>query len=174
MPYFKAEIRRLQSDVWWYGLFLPNKEIQSFLESEDRRVICDIEGKHKFHCALMPFGDGQYFININKAIRKKFDLEEGDQLNIKLTKDESEYGMPMPEELREAMDLDPEADTYFHKLSAGKQRNLIYIVSQAKQSPTRIKKALVILDYLKEAEGKLDFRELNEAFKEANRSKRFG
>ena len=56
--------------------------------------------------------------------------------------------MPMPLELEQALKLDEVANGLFHALTAGKQRNLIYLVSQVKSSEKRVKKALVILDYL--------------------------
>jgi uncharacterized protein YdeI (YjbR/CyaY-like superfamily) len=73
--------------------------------------------------------------------------------------------MPMPEELEELLLQDPEGDMYFHELTPGKQRNLIYMVSKPKGVDTRIKKALVIVQHLKEVKGQLDFKMLNEAYK---------
>ena len=76
--------------------------------------------------------------------------------------------MPMPDELCEMLAQEDNADLYFHKLTPGKQRTLIYLVFNLKSTDARIIKALVIIEHLKEHAGELDFKLLNEKFKEVN------
>ena len=64
------------------------------------------------------------------------------------------------------MEQDEEADKYFHQLTPGKQRSLLHIIAKPKREETRLKKAVVITEYLKTNKGKLDFTALNLAFKE--------
>lgn len=165
---FETRLERFDSDLWHFHIPVPDGVAQKFLEKEQKRVICTLNGEVVFHCALMPKGDGSWFINVNKELRKKLGLKEGSVVNAELKMDDSKYGMPMPEELGELLAIDDEGSRYFHSLTPGKQRNLIYMVASPKTSDTRIKKALVIVDYLKASKGKLNFRELNEAFKIAN------
>ena len=63
----------------------------------------------------------------------------------------------MPDELLAAWEMDDDGYTVFHTLTKGKQRSLIHIIGKPKSSEIRIKKALVVLDYLKSVNGKLDF-----------------
>jgi uncharacterized protein YdeI (YjbR/CyaY-like superfamily) len=49
----------------------------------------------------------------------------------------------------------------FEQLTPGKQRNLIYIVGQAKNTDLRIIRSIIIIDHLKNNLGKIDFRSLN-------------
>ncbi|MEO5905525.1 MAG: YdeI/OmpD-associated family protein, partial [Saprospiraceae bacterium] len=86
---------------------------------------------------------------------------EGSKINVSLKKDESEYGLPFPEELKELLDQDKEGNRLFHALTPGKQRNMIYAVSQVKNTDLRIHRAMIILQHLKKNKGKIDFRELN-------------
>ena len=72
----------------------------------------------------------------------------------------------MPEEMEVLLAQDEEADRYFHQLTPGKQRSLLHIIGKPKTEATRLKKAIVITEYLKTNRGKLDFKELNLAFKE--------
>ncbi len=72
----------------------------------------------------------------------------------------------MPKELEELLLIDEEGDYFFHQLTPGKQRTLLHIIGQPKRSDTRIKKAIVVVEYLKSARGKLDFKALNQAFKD--------
>ena len=121
------------------------------------------------HCALMSAGDGSYFINTNKDVRKKLGLVPGSKVDVSLQEDSSEYGMSVPEELSTAWNLDDYAYELFHKLTPGKQRSLIHIIGKLKSSEKRIQKSLTLLEYLKSVDGNFDFKELNEAFKQANR-----
>ncbi|MDX1667603.1 MAG: YdeI/OmpD-associated family protein [Saprospiraceae bacterium] len=167
---YTTQLKKFDSNLWDYYIDVPDDMVQSLLEdSDDRRVICTLNGREEFHCALMPKGDGTYFINVNKERRKKLHLRAGSQLSVKLKKDESEYGLPMPEELEELLELDDKGSRLFHALTPGKQRSLIHMVGKLKRTDSRIRKAVAIVDYLKASGGELDYKELNQAFKDANR-----
>ena len=169
MVQFKSNIVRIPNQVWYAAIYIPKEIGIQVVNAENRRVICTINNKHTFQCALMPGGEGSFFINTNKEIRKKLSLEIGDDVDVILKPDDSEYGMPVAEELQTAWEMDEEAFALFKKLTLGKQRSLIHIVSKPKSSEIRIKKALTMLAYLKSVQGNLDFKELNEAFKLANK-----
>lgn len=166
---FDAEVVQLDSDVWHLALPVPTEIADHFKAKNTRRVICTFNNSLKHHCALMPGGELGWFILVNKDIRKKFSIEPGDHMHIELQEDKSEYGMPMPEEFSTALALDEEGDHYFHSLTPGKQRSLIHLVGKLKSSEKRINKALTILQHLREVQGKLDYKLLNEAFKQANK-----
>lgn len=170
MHQFTAGISKMESNLW--GYFIPVPEIVSeeiINVQENRRVVCTINNSLSFQCALMPKGDGTYFILLNKANLNKLKLQLGDTVDIQLKKDESEYGLPMPEEMAEVLYSDPEGDELFHALTPGKQRNLLYIVNKVKSPDLRIHKALVIVEHLKQQSGKIDFKLLYESLKASNR-----
>ena len=75
----------------------------------------------------------------------------------------------MPEETSELMAIDEEGDKLFHALTQGKQRSLLYIIGKPKRSETRLQKAVVVLEHLKTWNGKLDFKQLNEDFRNARK-----
>ncbi|GHE71237.1 DUF1905 domain-containing protein [Roseivirga thermotolerans] len=162
----------LQSFDWSTGYyhFPIDKATTTILSStEHRRVVCTINQSVTIHAALMPLGEGSY-IMINKKVRQQLKLKEGDRVELQLKKDESEYGMPMPETLRLILDQDELGSRYFHSLTAGKQRNLIYIVSKVKSIDRQINKALAIMEHLKDVHGQLDFKLLNEKIKQFNQN----
>lgn len=163
---FTTELSRFEdSPLWGFHFMIPLDIATQFITKKDKRVICDINGLFKLHCALMSDGKGGFFIMINKQLKKKLDLIQGQTVTLELEKDNSKYGMPMPEEFLELLALDPDGDKLFHKLTPGKQRALIHIVAKNKREATRINKAVVIVDYLKSCGGNLDFKDLNQAFK---------
>jgi len=92
-------------------------------------------------------------------------LNIGDQVSMTVVGDESVYGMPLPEEFAVIWEIDQDAHTYFHALTPGKQRNLIYIVNKVKSLNIRARKATIIMEHLKINNGKLDFKMLNESLK---------
>ena len=166
---FTTRLDNFNSSLWGHHIHVPAGMARPFLEKENRRVVCTLNGALDFQCALMPKGDGDFFINVNKEIRKKLGLKEGMQVSVSLKEDDSKYGLPMPEEFEELLKQDEEGSNFFHALTPGRQRALIHIVGSPKTSHTRLKKALVILEYLKSTAGELDFKALNIAFKEANK-----
>lgn len=160
-----AQIIRMSSDVWSLVIHVSKSDGEEYVDGKNRRVVCTCKGE-SFQSALMPMGDGSYFINLNQKRAKAIGVQDGDTVQIDLEKDNSKYGLPVPREFEAALQLDSDADHLFHQLTMGKQRSLIHIVGTLKSSEKRIEKSLVILDYLKSTGGKLDFKELNQAFKE--------
>lgn len=113
----------------------------------------------------MPHGENGYFININKEVRTELKLEIGSVVDVSLKPDKSKYGTYLPPEFEELLEQDKLGAEYFELLTPGKKRSLLHIVSKFKSSDKRIEKGIIILNYLCHTEGKLDFKELNEAFR---------
>jgi len=168
MQTFTTKLARFNSDLWHFHILVPDEVVASFdFRGKAKRVVCTVNKKETFHCAFMPAGKGQYFINLNKEVRKKLNLEEGDNVDASVILDTSKYGMPIAEEFEVALAQDTEAETIFEALTDGKKRTLLHLVNKVKNSDPRIKKALVIMEHLKLTQGKLDFKLLNQQFKEA-------
>jgi len=163
---FKTTLQKFDSKLWYYYLEVPLKIKEKYVEGKDRRVIITVNDSEEIPCAIMPNGNEYYFINFNKENRKKLKLNVGDKVTVKIKKDKSKYGMPMPEEFQEILYLDPEVEKYFETLTPGKQRALLHLIGKPKGQETRIKKAIVISEHLKNHKGKLDFKILNQEYKD--------
>ena len=147
--------------------FIPvEAKIATRFEKKDgtRRVFCTLNGEGTFQCALIPWGE-IFTIIINKSRRDKLGIAVGDSVEVKLVADETKYGLPMPEELQEVLNQDPEGDKLFHSLTAGKQRSILYFVGKVKDIDKRIHTALVFIEHLKKNEGKIVHDELREELK---------
>ncbi|MCB0571617.1 MAG: DUF1905 domain-containing protein [Phaeodactylibacter sp.] len=164
---FTSVLEDFNSSLWGHHIVVPEAIAQVFLSQGSRRVVCRLNGQVEFQCALMPKGDGSYFININKKLRDKLGLKPGMAIQASLREDDSTYGLPMPEELRELLRQDEEGDRLFHALTPGKQRSLLYIVGSPKTSDTRLRRAIVVIEHLRNNGGKLNFRKLNEGLKQS-------
>ena len=162
---FTSTLSKFDHNVWGYYFPVPADLAEKVIQnSEDRRIICSVDESLTFHCALMPDKD-RYFILMNKPNVEKLGLKEDDKAQISIKKDTSEYGMHLPESFGALLEQDEEGAAYFHELTPGKQRNLIYIVNKVKSIDKQINKGLAILDHLKQVKGQLDFKQLNETIK---------
>ena len=125
------------------------------------RLLCTVNKKVTFPCALLSRKNGAAYISINKKRMKDADVKAGDEVVLILEKDNSTYGMPMPEELQEVLDQDTEARDRFNALTPGKQRNIIHFVSSVKSSQLKIDRSLKLLNNLKNLpRGKEKVREI--------------
>ncbi|MEM6879203.1 MAG: YdeI/OmpD-associated family protein [Bacteroidota bacterium] len=164
----RGRIVDLYETLGYSGLTVNAQDVVELLEhTTDRRVLCRFPDADVVkHAALMHDGNGHYFINISKEIRKEVGIDFGDEVDFELSPDNSKYGMPLPEEMAVLLEQDPEADRVFHTLTLGKQRSLLYLIGKPKTSDTRLTKALGVVEYLKSTNGKLDFKELNDSLKQ--------
>lgn len=151
---------------WEKHIVIPDAVFVEMLKTAtDKRIICTINNSVTYHCAMMPKGSFHYIL-VNNELCKKLKLQLNDEVAVEIIKDDSKYGMNISEELEEVLFSDPEGSLLFHQLTAGKQRSLIHIVNKFKNSQTKIEKSFVILEHLKKQKGVLDFKKLNDDFKE--------
>lgn len=144
-----------------FYIAVPDEISSFFVEKDIKRFICKVDEVLEFPCALLARKNAPYYIMINKANKKKLDLEAGEELTVSLTPDTSKYGLPMPEEMEVLLQQDPEADKLFHSLTPGRQRSLLFMIGKPKSSAIRLNKALAICEYLKTTGGKVDIPEMN-------------
>lgn len=166
----KATILKFESKAWSYYVAIPKEAGEPFTEGTNRRIICTINDAPPLHGALMPKGD-VYSIYLKKEFMKRHGLSDGDEVNVYLEKERSEYGIPVPESFRVLLDQDAEGSEFFHQLTLGKQRLLIQIVAKVKNLDSQLAKGLAIMHHLKESKGLLDFKRLNEVIKDYNNRK---
>ena len=162
---FKARLEIVESSLGWYHHFVVPIDVSEKILKGNRRVICEINNKISFQCGIFPKGKGIYFINLNKENRDKLNINAGDELKVKLTEDTSKYGIPIPPVFEELLIQDPIGNNRFHAQTAGIQRSLLYIIAKPKSEQLQLEKGLIILDFLKEFDGKVDFKGLSDAFK---------
>ena len=169
MKSFRSTIENKVSDkVWGNHFIVPSEVVQYFLGEKQKRFICKLNDLLEYNCAFMPRGEGEYFVLVNREISKKLNLEIGSEVSVQLREDKSEYGMPVPQEMIDLFGEDDEFYQLFNGLTPGKQRNLLYLVGKPKSKEARVKKAVVICNHLVNRNGDLDFKILNQDFKDYN------
>lgn len=162
---FSATLELSNNKLWGAHFVVPDAIAQVFVSEGAKRVVCTLNGRETHQCALLPKGDGSYLITVNKKLRDTLRLRESSRLQVALQKDESEFGLPVPEEFSASLEADPAGADWFYALTPGKQRTLLYIAQSVKNSDLRIARSIAILEHLKQNGGKIDYRQLNEAIK---------
>ncbi len=165
---FEGIIEELKGKVYNLHIKVPPHIVKHYKAKGVKRFLIHLGPEHHKYGAILPSSTFHYIL-LNRDDLSKTDHFTGDTLAVSLTADESKYGLPMPEELEEIFRQDEGAAAYFEKLSPGKQRALIHLVSKVKNTASRINKALAIAAHLKEESGHLDFKKLNQLIKGYNR-----
>jgi hypothetical protein len=164
---FKGNLRRFDFNHWSFHIPVADEIATQMMDAQHRRVLVCIKDSQPYHMALMKAKDCWYVL-VNQELRTRHLLNEETPFDVKISRDHSEFGHELPEELQVLLDQDEEGNAHFRKLTPGKQRGLVYIVTTVKNSDSRMRKSLAIIHHLKTANGKLDYKKLNEWIKHYN------
>jgi len=139
----------------WYLELDEGVHVQMGLPPNPRVLM--LLGGDEIHRALRRSANGYDYIGLSIAMVKKQGWIEGQNIRIELKEDTSEYGMGFPEEMQEVMAQDEEGSALFARATPGIQRGFLHYVSSAKGIDTRIKRALHVMNRMRElaAEGKI-------------------
>jgi hypothetical protein len=158
--HFTSVLERSDNKLWGCHFPVPKKTADELKDGDSKRVVCTLNGTETYQCAILFYKKGKPVISVNKKVRDSLRIDFGSEVEVILKKDASEYGLPLPEELSEVFRQDKEGKKVFHALTRGKQRTLIYMVGNVKDSDKRVLRSLAIVGHLKENNGKIDYRKL--------------
>lgn len=172
---FTSILERSDNRLWGAHFRVPGRIVKRLVEGKSRRVVCTLNGSQPHQCALLPHGGGSFVITVNKKLRDALGLAFGTEVRVRLERDKSEYGLPLPEELHELLQQDPEGKKLFLSLTPGRKRTLLYIIGSVKSQPKRVERAVVILTHLKANGGKINYKQLYALLKDPRHpSAKFG
>lgn len=160
---FHATIHRLQHLLNVHYVEVTPAELGRLGIRQSVRLKCVLQGvgKVNFQCGLVALGNGSFYITINNGRLKTLGRKEGQSVDVSLQLDESEFGMEMPDALAELFAQDFQGYECFKHLPAGKQRYVIYHVSQVKNQQLRVNRAITLIENLKKYPlGKATFRQM--------------
>jgi hypothetical protein len=158
---FTAVLEKSTNKLWGCHFRVPNPIAQKLITDGKRRVVCTINESEEFQRALLPHGNGSFVITVNKELRDTLGLSFGMKVRVSVQKDESAYGLPVAEEFEELLRQDSEGNKFFHALTRGRQRTLLFIVGQVKDPEKRALRAAIVVRHLKSNNGKVNYRQLN-------------
>jgi hypothetical protein len=155
---FTANISRFEdSEIFWTSIIIiPDAIYQDMVKIvPHKRIICRINNSISFHCGMLPKGEFRY-IMLSKDKIKSLNLKINDEILVEIFDDNSEYGMNICEEFQEVLFSDPDGNLLFEKLTSGKKRSIIYLISKVKNPELRIEKSFVLVEHLKRNKGKFE------------------
>lgn len=88
--------------------------------------------------ALMPLGDGNFFMPINASMRKGIGKRQGASLKVQLEADDAAF--KLNDEFIACLEDEPKALTFFQSLAPGHQRYFSNWIDSAKTDGTRAKR----------------------------------
>ncbi|OGU72615.1 MAG: hypothetical protein A3G43_08280 [Ignavibacteria bacterium RIFCSPLOWO2_12_FULL_56_21] len=162
---FTSSLEKSTNKLWGCHVRVPGSVAATLIRGMDRRVLCSMNGTPERQCAIVAYEKGSFVITVNAEQRKTLRLDFGASVKVRLRKDTSEYGLPMPEELNELLRQDKDGRRLFHALTPGRLRTLLYIVGKGSSVDQRLHRSTVIVRHLKENSGKISYKQLSIALK---------
>ncbi len=146
---FSAVLQRISVKGGSHLVVVPPAIADDIRQGDRRgRAIATLDGV-TWHCGLNPFGGGQFYIQVGRNYFEPLGYRIGDTLSLKLTRDESDFGMQPCEEFLAVAESDPEGLRRFREnLTSGTQRSLLHRIASATTSDGRIERAIKVFDQL--------------------------
>jgi hypothetical protein len=124
----------------------PPFDVEEVFGAKRVKVLATFNGV-EYRGSLVRMG-GCYMIGLTQDIRKKIGKDFGDAINVTLEKDEEERIIEVPDDFKEAMNLNLEAQETYEKLSFSGKKDYILWITDAKKEETRqnrIQKSIELL-----------------------------
>ena len=96
--------------------------------------------------ALLPMGEGDFIMPLNSAMRKELRKGKGDDLQVQLEEDKSEFIFDA--DLMICLEDEPSAHAHFKKLSGSHQKYFSKWISEAKTAATKSKRIAMAINAL--------------------------
>lgn len=145
---FKSKIKKLEHLSGHY-IDVPAPVVKRIGGISKQRWICNVDESLTWQCGIVAHKQGAGYVLLNQKLMKKGDLAVGQSVVVELKEDKSDFGMTVPEELREVLSQDKEGKSRFEALVAGKRRYIIYYVGQVKSPQLRVERAVRCITNLK-------------------------
>ena len=145
---FTASLSPIDGPMIHHVIVVPEEVAKLFRQDKGAvRILCSIKGQAEFPCALNPRGK-DYMIIASLILIRQHKLLLTVPFPVSIRTDLNN-GLLLPEELEEVLEQDDWGKQLFEALLPGKKRGLIYYIRTAKSTDTRIKRALDIIEKLK-------------------------
>lgn len=99
--------------------------------------------------SLVRMGKPCHILGVLKEIRDKIGKGPGDQVHVDVEEDAEPRLVEVPEDLRQALNAEPDASRLFDGLSYTHQKEYVNWVTEAKRPETRQNRILKVIDMLK-------------------------
>jgi hypothetical protein len=152
---FESVLIRPEGVGTWTYLNIPRDVSSTFGSKGQVKVKGKVDGC-PFRSTALPMGDGSHYLVVGKDLRDQIKKSAGDSVKVTLELDLEERQTVIPDDLRMALEYQPEAMIGFEKLSHSQQKLYVDWILSAKQETTRrnrIEKTLSLLAQGKKLRG---------------------
>lgn len=133
MPTFRATVRQAGKSAT--GIPVPEAVVAELGSGKKPAVVVRI-GSYEYRSTVASMG-GEFLIPLSADHRAGSGVSGGDEVEVTLTLDDAPREVPLPDEIREALDASPDLLAAYAALSYSRQRALIEPIDQAKTPETR-------------------------------------
>jgi hypothetical protein len=160
---FETDIQAIDYLNYWFVEITPDilAQLPGRKEKGDfnQRLLITLDNKVQWQAGILALGEGSGLITVQKDRLKKIGKTLGDSVIVQLQKDESEFGVPVPEEIQEYWIQVPESKDRFDTLTPGMKRYILNHISTAKSPEKRLERTHFLMSNLLLApQGKETFR----------------
>jgi hypothetical protein len=134
MPQLRFE-SRLESDREACFIRVPPEALTALGQGKRVPVKVTIKG-YTYRTTIAVYG-GLYYLGVRREVREAAGVAAGDQLTVGLEYDAELRAVDLPEDLRSALQADPEAAAAFDKLSHTDKKELVQWLTGAKRPETQ-------------------------------------
>lgn len=139
-------LKRMQGKGGWTYAEIPEVQPDKKAYFNWVKVRGSIDGYEIKQYNLMPMGNGNLFLPVKAAIRKKIGKEAGDSVHVILYADKTP--LSIPDELMVCLLDSPKAHQFFMTLTESNQKYYIDWIYEAKQLETKVNRIAKTIERL--------------------------
>jgi len=144
------EFDAIIEDAGGGGMFVEVPfDVEAAFGKKRVKVKATIDGV-PYRGSLVRMGKPRHTLGVLKEIREKIGKGPGDQVHVVVEEDTEPRVVEVPQDLRQALDADPDAGRLFDALGYTHQKEYVNWVTEAKRPETRHKRILKVVEMLRQ------------------------
>jgi hypothetical protein len=148
----KHKFRAVIEDAGNGGAFVTIPfDVEKTFGKKRVKVKATIAGE-SYRGSLVRMGGDYHILGVSKEIREKTGNTIGDEIEIELEEDTERREVSIPQDLKQALEDDPEAGNIFSQLSYTHQKEYVQWIEEAKRDQTRQRRVAQTTEMLKQGQ----------------------
>ncbi len=162
---FKTVIQKLDYLNYWFVELTPAilADLTATFQTQpfNQRLIITLDASIQWNCGVVALGEGSGFITVQKARLKILGKTIGDEVEVNLVPDTSEFGVEVAIEIDEYWNQEVESKRRFDLLTMGMKRYILNYINTAKTPEKRVERTVLLMrNLMRSTVGKESFRQL--------------
>ena len=146
----KHNFRAVIEDAGNGGAFVTIPfDVEKVFEKKQVKVKSTIAGE-MYLGSLVRMGGDCHVLGVRKEILEKAGKTFGDEIEVEIEEDTERREVSIPQDLKQALEDDPEAGDIFSQLSYTHQKEYVQWIEEAKRDKTRQRRVAQTIEMLKQ------------------------